>query len=190
MPSSTSPQSPLPEPAATPASPAASIGPIVSSAHLASGAMPALSEFEFGLILVGHAFERWMTRCAQGAGIAGLSPLEVLIVHTVNHRGRPKRMADIALVLNIEDTHLVTYAVKKLEAAGLIQSEKVGKEKAIGTTPKGADFCLRYREIREALLIKGVKAFGTDAVELSRIAAEMRALSGLYDQATRAAASL
>ena len=30
----------------------APFGPIVSSAHLASGASPALSEFEFGLILV------------------------------------------------------------------------------------------------------------------------------------------
>lgn len=178
-----------PTPAA-PTAPAPTLGPIVSSAHLASGAMPALSEFEFGLILVGHAFDRWMTRCSAAAGMPGLSPLEVLICHTVNHRGRPKRMADIALVLNVEDTHLVTYAVKKLEAAGLVKGEKVGKEKAIGTTAKGAEFCLRYREIREALLIKGVQAFGSDAVELSRIAAEMRALSGLYDQATRSAASL
>ncbi|MCA3674350.1 MAG: transcriptional regulator, partial [Methylobacterium sp.] len=39
------------------------LGPIVSSAHLASGASPSLSEFEFGLILVSHAFERWMVRC-------------------------------------------------------------------------------------------------------------------------------
>ena len=35
-------------------------GPIVSSAHLADSALPALSELEFGLILSGHAFERWM----------------------------------------------------------------------------------------------------------------------------------
>src|SRR5262245_5232906 len=40
------------------------VGPIVSSAHLAAGAMPALSELEFGLILLGHAFNRWMVRCA------------------------------------------------------------------------------------------------------------------------------
>lgn len=171
-------------------SPTSPIGPIVSSAHLAAGGLPALSEFEFGLILASHAFHRWMVRCAAAAGVSGLSPLEVLILHTVNHRGRAKRMADIALVLNVEDAHLVTYAVKKLEAAGLVAGEKIGKEKAVSVTAEGETVCRRYHEVREALLVAGVNAFGTDPSELSKIAAEMRALSGLYDQATRAAASL
>jgi hypothetical protein len=44
-------------------------GPVVSSAHLASGALPVLSEFEFGLILVSHAFHRWMIRgMGRGSG--------------------------------------------------------------------------------------------------------------------------
>ncbi len=166
------------------------LGPIVSSAHLAAGELPALSEFEFGMIMVSHAFHRWTVRCAAAAGAPGLSPLENMILHTVYHRGRPKRMADIALVLNVEDTHLITYAVKKLETAGLVKGEKIGKEKAISVTKKGAEVVTRYHEIREALLIQGVKAFGTEAAILSRIATEMRALSGLYDQAARAAASL
>ncbi|MFY0022575.1 hypothetical protein ABTQ05_21850, partial [Acinetobacter baumannii] len=51
-PASPAPTSPAPTSPA-PTSPAATLGPIVSSAHLASGAIPALSEFEFGLILVG-----------------------------------------------------------------------------------------------------------------------------------------
>src|ERR1044072_693682 len=100
--------------------PGGELGPIVSSAHLAAGLMPALSELEFGLILLGHAFNRWMVRCAAAAGVADLSSLDVLVLHTVNHRGRPKRLADICLVLNVEDTHLVTYAVKKLQAHGLV----------------------------------------------------------------------
>jgi predicted MarR family transcription regulator len=166
------------------------LGPIVSSAHLAAGEMPALSEFEFGMIMVSHAFHRWTVRCAAAAGVPGLSALENMILHTVYHRGRPKRLADIALVLNVEDTHLVTYAVKKLEAAGLVKGEKIGKEKAVSVTKRGGEACARYHEIREALLVQGVKAFGTEAQILSRIATEMRALSGLYDQAARAAASL
>jgi len=166
------------------------LGPIVSSAHLAAGEMPALSEFEFGMIMVSHAFHRWTVRCAAAAGAPGLSALENMILHTVYHRARPKRLADIALVLNVEDMHLVTYAVKKLEKAGLVKGEKIGKEKAVSVTRKGADAVTRYHEVREALLIQGVKAFGTEAQILSRIATEMRALSGLYDQAARAAASL
>ncbi|HKA80749.1 MAG TPA: transcriptional regulator, partial [Xanthobacteraceae bacterium] len=58
---------------------ASDLGPIVSSAHLATGLMPALSELEFGLILLGHAFNRWMVRCAAAAGIADLSALDVLV---------------------------------------------------------------------------------------------------------------
>eukprot|EP01035_Chromulina_nebulosa_P013166 gene13166-17511_t len=105
------------------------LGPIVSSAHLASGAMPALSELEFGMILLDHAFERWMVRGMAAAGVPDLSPLDVLVLHTVAHRARPKRVADICLVLNIEDTHLVTYSLKKLDAHKLLATGRVGSEK-------------------------------------------------------------
>jgi predicted MarR family transcription regulator len=166
------------------------LGPIVSSAHLASGAMPALSELEFGLILLGHAFERWMVRCMAAAGVADLSPLDVLVVHTIAHRGRSKRVSDICLVLNIEDTHLVTYSLKKLEAHKLIASGRRGSEKTVSLTPKGDEIIQRYRKIREALLVEPVKSTGTDERRLSEIAGLMRALSGHYDQAARAAASM
>jgi predicted MarR family transcription regulator len=166
------------------------LGPIVSSGHLASGAMPSLSEFEFGLILCGHAFERWMVRCAAAAGVPALSPLDVLVLHNVNHRGRPKKLADIGLVLNVEDTHLVNYAVKKLTGLGLVKPGRAGKEKTVAITPAGEAACLKYREIREKLLAIPVKATGLDAARLSEIAAMLRTLSGHYDQAARAAASL
>jgi predicted MarR family transcription regulator len=166
------------------------LGPIVSSAHLATGLMPALSELEFGLILLGHAFNRWMVRCAAAAGIADLSALDVLVLHTVNHRGRPKRLADICLVLNVEDTHLVTYAVKKLQGHALVASDRSGKEKKVTITAKGEAVCRHYREIREALLVKPVRGTGVDERKLSELAGTMRALSGHYDQAARAVASL
>ena len=165
-------------------------GPIVSSAHLAAGAMPALSEFEFGSIMVSHAFERWMVRCMSAAGVPDLSAMDVLILHTVFHRDRPKRMADICLVLNIEDTHVVSYAIKKLTRLKLVASRRQGKEKLISITDGGAGACRRYQEIREALLVRSVAAMGLDQHALTRIAAQMRVLSGHYDQAARAAASL
>lgn len=176
--------------AVPPAGEGGALGPIVSSAHLASGLMPALSELEFGLILLGHAFNRWMVRCAASAGVPDLSGLDVLVLHTVNHRGRAKRLADICLVLNVEDTHLVTYAVKKLEGHGLVASGRRGKEKTVAITAKGETVCRAYRDIREALLVKPVRGTGVDQAKLSEIAGTMRALSGHYDQAARAAASL
>lgn len=166
------------------------LGPIVSSAHLASGASPALSEFEFGLILVGHAFERWMVRCMAAAGVKDLSPLDVLVLHTVNHRGRAKKLADICLVLNIEDTHIVTYSIRKLERLKLVKAGRVGKEKSVSISQAGERACLAYREIREALLVKSVRSLGLDEAILHEVAQRLRALSGHYDQAARAAASL
>ena len=166
------------------------VGPVVSAAHLAAGAMPALSEIEFALMMTGNAFSRWMTRCMASAGVVGLAPLEVFLLHTVNHRGREKTLADICLVLNIEDTHTVTYALKKLEKRGLVTGGRRGKEKTVSITEAGEQACLRYREIREAVLINALEEVGFDEEELSHIAAVLRVLSGHYDQAARSAASL
>ncbi len=164
--------------------------PVVSSAHLAAGGSPALSEIEFGLTLAHHAFQRWMIRCAAAAGVPGLSPIEVLILHTVRHRDRPKRRADIALVLDIEDPHLITYALRKLTRAGLITSERAGKEVLVRATAAGAALCARYATIRERLLVAGFAAANPGEAPLSALAALLRALSGHYNQAARAAATL
>lgn len=165
-------------------------GPIVSSAHLASGGLPALSEFEFGLILASHAFHRWIVRGMAAAGLSDLSPTDIFVLHSVHHRSKPKRLADICLVLNIEDTHVVSYSVKKLERLKLVASKKAGKEKLISATEAGSRACEEYRAIRETLLVGPVASLGLEMETLSRLASQMRTLSGYYDQATRAAASL
>ena len=170
--------------------PPAELGPIVSSGHLAAGAMPALSEFEFAMSMTVHAFHRWMVRGMAAGGLPDLSPLDVLVLHNVNHRGKAKRLADICLVLNIEDTHLVNYALKKLERLKLLKAARKGKEKTVTITPTGEEACHRYAQIREQLLVKPVLSTGLDPKRLSEIAAAMRSLSGQYDQAARAAASL
>src|SRR4051794_36649044 len=170
--------------------PTAPAGPIVSSAHLAAGVSPGLSEVEYGLILAGHAFQRWMVLCAAAAGAPGLSPTEVLILHTVHHRGRPKRQAEILLALAIEDAHIATYAIRKLAAAGLVRTSRAGKEKLVAATAAGAALCARYAELRETLLARAVRGSGPEEAELSELAALLRTLSGYYDQAARAAATM
>ncbi|WP_210260138.1 winged helix DNA-binding protein [Hongsoonwoonella zoysiae] len=169
---------------------ATTVGPVVSAAHLASGAMPALSEVEFAVTMMVNAYHRWMVRCMAAAGAAGMSPLDTLVLHTVNHRDRPKTLADICLVLNIEDTYTVTYALKKLEKAGLVKSGKRGKEKTVEITADGEKICMEYRRLREALLVQPVKGLGMDETELSKLAATLRSVSGHYDQAARAAAAM
>lgn len=166
------------------------VGPVVSSLHLASGELPALSEVEFAVTMMVNAYHRWMVRCMAAAGQEGLSPLETLVLHSVNHRERSKTLADLCLVLNIEDTHTVSYALKKLEKAGLIQAGKRGKEKIAEITDAGRELCEAYKQLRDALLVKPVKELGQDEAELSRLASVLRSVSGHYDQAARSAAAM
>lgn len=166
------------------------IGPVVSSALVAGSGLPPLSEVEFALTMANHAYQRWMVRCMTAAGGPAMSPLEVLIVHHVGHRDRPKTLADICLVLSVEDTHLANYAIKKLARHGLVVVGRKGKEKAITITPEGTALCQRYGTVREALLVRAARQLGHHPNDLSQLAALMRTLSGTYDQAARAAAAL
>jgi len=166
------------------------IGPVVSSAHLAESALPALSEVEFALTMMNNAYQRWMVRCMTAAGGPTMSPLEVLILHLVHHRGRPKTLAEVCLILNIEDTHLANYAIRKLTQSKLLKAGRKGKEKTVEITPAGAALCARYKEVREALLVRAARQLGHDPADMSRVAALLRALSGSYDQAARGAAAL
>ena len=165
------------------------VGPIVSASHLAEG-FPALSELEFALTVANHAFQRWMARCMAASGLDGLSGFEVQLLHSVNHRQRAKSQAELCLMLNVEDTHLVSYAVRKLEKAGLVETGRRGKEKTVRASEAGATACERYRAVRDRLLVESLSTLDLDPTQVSSAATLLRALSGQYDQATRGAASL
>ena len=165
--------------------------PIVSSAHLAAGEAAEMSQLEYALINAGNAFERWMVHCMTAAGVPNLSPLDVLVLHHTNHRGREKTLAGICLVLNVEDSHLVNYSLKKLRKLELVSARRRGKESIYTTSEQGQALCKRYREIRETCLLDTLTALGGPSMEdLSQVALRLRALSGVYDQAARAATSL
>ena len=162
---------------------------IVSSAHLVSEKSPELSEIEFGLIIATHAFNRWMIRCMNAAGAKDMTPVDVLVMHHINHRGSEKRLADICFVLNIEDTHVVSYSVKKLLGMKFVSSTKRGKEVFLKVTEEGAALCGRYREVRESCLLPGFSGEADENRRFGEVAQLLRTLSGRYDQAARAASS-
>lgn len=179
---------PAPDAAASP--PAAAAGHrIVTSQHLVSPKSPELSEVEFGLAIVGNAFSRWVVRCMTAAGFADCAALDVLVLHHVNSQDQEKKLADICFVLNVEDTHVVSYALKKLAAMGLVEGSKRGKEVLFRTTARGRDACERYRQVRETCLMPGFSGQADENARLGEAASLLRTLSGRYDQAARAAAA-
>lgn len=164
---------------------------IVSSSHLVSEQAAELSEFEFGLIIAWNAFGRWVVRCMAAAGMPDLSTLDILVLHSVFHRARGKRLADICFVLNIEESHTVNYALKKLSRLGLVQRHRKGKDVVFEATEEGEACIRKYREIREACLVSTSSSMGeADRRDLEKLAKNLRLLSGLYDQAARSATSL
>ena len=173
---------------------------IVSSSHLVSEKAAELSEVEYGLIVGWNAFGKWMVKAMATAvadagmmvtGGTDLAVLDILCLHSVNHRERPKKLADICFKLNVEDSHTVNYALKKLIKMKLVSSKKHGKEVFYATTPSGVNLCLGYRAVRESCLVSGFADFdGGKGAELGEVARQLRLLSGLYDQAARSATNL
>lgn len=162
----------------------------VSSAHLVSAQSAEMSEFEFGLVIAGNAFHRWVVHCMSAAGLKDLTPLDVLVLHHVTHRARDKRLSDICFIMNVEDTHLINYSLKKLQNLGVVASSKNGKEVTYACTEAGMAYVVRYRELRESCLIDALHADDALNRDIGELARLLRVLSGLYDQAARAAASL
>lgn len=163
---------------------------IVSSRHLAEGDGWEASEVEYGMIIAYNAFSRWMTRCMAAAGNVDMTPLEILVLHNLNHRDRDKRLTDICFLLNIEDSHTVNYALKKLLKMGLVESEKRGKEVFYRPSEAGITLCEDYRTVRDRCFVEGLSRLDMTGDDMRDIASSLRLLSGQYDQASRAAASL
>jgi predicted MarR family transcription regulator len=161
---------------------------IVSSSHLVSPKSAEMSELEYGLIVSWNAFSRWAVRCMAAAGVPDLTITDVLVLHHINHRARNKKLADICFVLNYEDTHVVNYSLKKLLSSGLAVGDKVGKEVFYRPTEKGEEAVKKYREVREQCLMSSVE--GEMNPHIGELARVLRLMSGLYDQAARAASSL
>jgi predicted MarR family transcription regulator len=158
--------------------------------YLAAGSVGlATSEFEIAMIVFWHTFSRWVERCGQAAGVEGLSTFDLLILHFLRLRRRPLRAVDIGFALSIEDQHLVSYSLRKLLRLALVSSEKNGKEIMYTTTPKSEESFQRYVEVRHRFLISAIEMIQNPGYDMTALAGMLRALSGIYEQAARAAAS-
>jgi predicted MarR family transcription regulator len=146
---------------------------------------------ELALTVLHSAFSRWTVHCMSAAGLPELTPLDVVVLHHVHHRGRGKRLSDICFVLNVEDKHVVNYSLKKLQGLGVVQSSRRAKEVAYATTESGHSLIERYREIRERCLIDMLAAERQlNDGKVGEQAPMLRTLSSVFDRAARAVSSL
>lgn len=144
-----------------------------------------LSELEYSLIILSHGFQRWVEHCMEAAGTRGLNALDILVMHAVNHRARGRRLTEICMVLNVDDTHLVAYALKKLAAAGLVLVTPKGRERHFETTAAGETACLAYRVVRENFLVPSLSWVTGRHDTVRETAGFLRTMTALYEQAGR-----
>ncbi len=123
------------------------------------------------------------------AGFKDMTTMDVLVLHHVSHRRSEKRLADICFVLIVEEPHVVSYALRKLAALGLVASSKQGKEAFFAATDEGRRVCLAHAEVREAWLMPGFSGAADENLCIGELAGLLRTLSGRYDQAARAASA-
>ncbi|QHE86628.1 winged helix DNA-binding protein [Hydrogenophaga sp. BPS33] len=146
-----------------------------------------LSDFEYALITLMFGFQTWSENCLDAADFRGLKSLDILVLHAVNHRARRRRLNEVCMVMNISDTHLVAYALKKLIAADLVAVHLQGRERVFEATAKGEEACLAYRKVREQYLVPGVDWIADVSQRSKQAANFMQAMTALYAQAGRIA---
>lgn len=146
-----------------------------------------ITRFEESLQVLKNAFEQWVKRCGSRAGLTGFSSMEIQVLHIVGRAREPRRVGDICFVLNVEDAHTVNYAVKKLLKAGLLQSQRSGKDVTFVVTKEGGLRMDDYAAIKKQFLLEASVRFSGDEIPLGDLAGKLHLLSALYEQAARKA---
>jgi predicted MarR family transcription regulator len=136
-----------------------------------------------------HAFQRWIVSAMREAGLKNLSVIEALILDQMRHRARNKRLADICFVLNIEDARVVSYSLRKLVARGIVCVERHRKEYFYSVSAACGQHLLHFEQIHERSVLDALAMLQFHQSALPELAQYLRKMSGLYDQAARAASS-
>jgi len=167
--------------------------PLQKEWHLATNEREIkFTEFEFAIMRVAAAFERWqkdgLACCLEG----GLSGIENAVLHIIRMHDRPKSISDIARLMNRDDISNLQYSLRKLSAAQLIKRSDKRDSKRSATytiTSKGKQITDQFAEFRRDLLINltdSIKDFDTEVAVAAKI---INIIAGLYDHASSIASA-
>jgi predicted MarR family transcription regulator len=168
----------------------------VEAAKTATTRMPAepvtegerLSEIELALTVLWNSVHRWLSQRSQSSSVDGLADLDVFLLHLLVYRNRQLRAIDLAFALSIDDMHLVSYSLKKLARLKMISGTKIGKEVFYVPTETGKIHYFDFLKDRKKYLEPAMGSIAQD-YDLESLSPLLRALSGVYEQAARTAAS-
>jgi len=166
---------------------------IDKSWHLAQTEAEILvTEFEFQLWRVFYGFLRWQEDCQSYICNYDLTGYELALLHIIRMKDRPKTIYEISRLLNRDDPNNVQYGISKLLKLGLIEKVKsTSSKKALSyqATPLGVQNTEDYLIARRNILIELFEEVGMDNIGIKKATKALNLTKGIYDEASRIAAS-
>jgi predicted MarR family transcription regulator len=154
--------------------------------HLATNAREILvTEFEFSLLRIAAAFERWQSECLGTVSDQRLGSVCNAILHVVRLKDRPKSQAEIARLLNRDDIANVQYSMRKLQQAGLIERCPSGPRKSVAyrVTRRGRRVSEDYARLRAQVLMTRIPEPAAGGDRISEAQKSLDMMRGIYEQA-------
>jgi len=149
-----------------------------------------VTEVEYALMRSYEAFARWQAECLATVVEFSASGPENALLHIIRMNDRPKSIRDLAHMTNREDIPNIQYSLRKLMKNGFVSRNGSGRSGVTyEVTPLGRRVTERYTEIRAALLIDAVARVPDLAARLEDAARTLELMTGIYEQAARAAAT-
>lgn len=149
-----------------------------------------VTDFEFGLLQVHQAFERFTIQLSRLAGKHNLAFNEVVILHVVRMQERAKDGATIAKLLNRDDLPNVLYTLRKLVSTGLVEKSTSRSGTYFAVTPLGRIETDRYARLRRELLSANIDQIENLHEKLAAASHALQLMAGMYDSGARTASTL
>jgi len=154
--------------------------------HLARDAQEGLvTEFEFALLRIAAAFERWQVECFGSVADQRLGSTCNVILHVVRLKDRPKTQSEIARLLARDDIANVQYSMRKLLEAGLIERAPGGRRKSVAyrVTRRGRRVSEGYATLRAKVLMSRVPSLERWNERIAAAQQTLDMMRAVYEQA-------
>ena len=149
-----------------------------------------VAEVEYALMRSYEAFGHWQAECLATVIEFSASGPENALLHIIRMNDRPKSIRDLAQMTNRDDIPNIQYSLRKLLKSGLVKRTGSGRAGVTyEVTPLGYRVTERYADIRSVLLIEAVTRVPEMAAKLKEAARTLELMTGIYEQAARAAAT-
>lgn len=149
-----------------------------------------VTEVEYALMRSYEAFVRWQAECLATVVEFAASGPENALLHIIRMNDRPKSIRDLAHMANREDIPNIQYSLRKLMKGGFVKRTGSGRAGVTyEATPLGQRVTERFADIRSVLLIDAVTRVPDLASKLEDAARTLELMTGIYEQAARAAAT-